>query len=170
MEYSLEEVHGKNRRDAVHHKSCGHGGHGTEVVQIVEVDARCGEIVAPAADAARGGGGDDEGLWRAAKPFEAIGLRRDIPPKPPVALVVYVLAVSAVAVVRGPILSAVSVYRGRPNAMTAATRMLEHNGFGESVGSEDSIESGDEPLARHRLGNRDDKELGIAETLAYPKH
>lgn len=154
MEYWLEGVHGKNRPDAVRHKSHGRGGHGTEVVHILEVDARYGEI---AAAAACGGHGDDKG--GAAKPYAAIGRSWKIRPKSLVGLAVYVPAVSAAPVVRTPILSAASVSRGRPNTTTTAIHVLEYNEFGESVGE-----------ARYWLGSTNDMGLGIAETLAYPRH
>lgn len=154
MEYWLEGVHGKTRPDAVRHKSYGRGSHGTEVVHILEIDARYGEI---AAAAACGDHGDDKG--GAAKPYAAIGRSWKIRPKSLVCLAVYALAVSAAPVVRTRILSAASVCRGRPNTTTTAIRVLEHNEFVESVGE-----------ARHRLGNTNDMGLGIAVTLAYPKH
>ena len=149
-------MHGRNRPDAVHHKSYERGGDGAEVVHIAGIDARYGKTVAARSD---GGNGD------AANPYEAIGRRGEIRQKPSMALVVYVPAV-----VRTPILSAANVYCDRPNAVMAAIRMLGHNEVEESVAEEDSIEDGVGLLARCMLGNTGDMERGIAETRAYPKH
>ena len=149
-------MRGRNRPDAVYHKSHRHGGHGVGAVHIAEIDVRLGEIAA----AACCGDGDDKDAWVAANPYETISRRWKMPQKPLVALVVYVPALA----VRTPILSAASVYHDRPNAMTAMLRMLK------SVGEEDSIGLGDGLPAPHRLGNTDDMELDIAESPAYPKH
>ena len=159
MEYWLEGVHGRNRPDAVDHKSCGHGGDGAEVVHIAGIDARYGETVAARGD----GGNGDAGV--AANPYEAIGRRWVIRQKPSMALVVCVPAV-----VRTPILLTANVYYDRPNAVMAAIRMLGRNEVEESVAEEDSIEDGVGLLAQHMLGNTGDMGRGIAETRAYPKH
>jgi len=179
LEYWLEGARGRNRLDAVHHKNHERGSDGAGVVHIAEVDARHGAGVVHIAEigarhgeiaVARGGDGGDKDAWVFANPHEAIGQRWEFLQKPLAAHVVYVPAVSGAYTLRTPVLSAASVYRDHPIALTAVIHILEHNGFGESVGEKDSIEVGDELLAPHMLGNTDDMGLDIAEGLAYPKH